>query len=99
MNKIYPLQRMNYNLPAKALFFISPLFFGHLAKGMEQAVEVPAVREFPLHEAARAGDLACIKRLAQKREMLEMPDQHGNTPLHCAAQAGKIESIDCLIER
>ncbi len=98
MNKIYLLQRMNYNynLPAKALFFISPLFFGHLAKGMEQVV--PVARNFPLHDAAKAGNVEWMKELVQEGKIIAMPDQNGDAPLHCAAEAGNIEAINCLID-
>ncbi len=91
------LQRMNHSILTKALFFISTIFFGYLAKGMEQAVEAPVLCDFPLHEAAKAGDSERIKKLVKEGKILEMRDELGNTPLHCAAEAGKVETINCLI--
>ncbi len=92
------LQKMSYGLPTKTLFLLSALFLVFLAKGMEQAVEAPVLRDFPLHVAAAAGDSERIRKLVKEGKILEMLDELGNTPLHCAAEAGKIETIDCLIK-
>ena len=46
----------------------------------------------------RPGDIEQIKKLIKQGKIVEMRDERGDTPLHCAVEAGKIESINCLIE-
>ncbi len=90
-------QGIYYGLITQVLFTVS-LALEHSAKGMEQVAEIPVARNFPLHDAARAGNVEWVKELVQQGKIIAMPDQNGDTPLHCAAEAGKIEAINCLID-
>ena len=53
----------------------------------------------PLHSAARDGNLARIRALAEGGADLEAREHLGRTPLYIAAQWGRTDAVRLLIER
>ena len=75
-------------ITAKKIFIVFLLFF---------FFAIPALPE-EIHDAARQGDLAKIKRLLEKNPgLLEARNQNEKTPLHFAAQGGHKEIVEFLI--
>jgi hypothetical protein len=54
--------------------------------------------DYPLHAAAAAGDLEAVKRLADGGG-LNVEDDYGRAPLHCAAERSRTAAIALLLER
>ena len=75
-------------ITAKKIFIVFLLFF---------FFAIPALPE-EIHDAARQGDLAKIKRLLEKNPgLLEARNQNEKTPLHFAALGGHKEIVEFLI--
>jgi hypothetical protein len=53
----------------------------------------------PLHAAAAAGAVACIRLLLERDADVDAEDEDGNTALHLAAQAGHAEAVTLLLEK
>ena len=51
-----------------------------------------------MHEAARSGDIERIRKHVKEGIPIGVRDVHGDTPLHCAVEAGKIETVCCLLD-
>lgn len=60
-------------------------------------VEVVVPQE-SIHEAARKGDLAAVKKLVEQGADINETDKDGNTPLHVAAAKGYMEIVRFLTE-
>lgn len=56
------------------------------------------VSQESIHEAARKGDLATIKKLVEQGVDINETDKDGNTPLHVAAAKGYMEIVRYLTE-
>ena len=55
---------------------------------------------FPIHEAARVGELSHVAALLKEwPELLEATDEKGQTPLHAAVLGGRTEVTDYLLRR
>ncbi len=53
----------------------------------------------PIHEAARAGDLAAIRALvARDARLVDATDARGRTPLHAAVIDRHADAVGCLVE-
>lgn len=56
--------------------------------------------DFPLHDAARRGDLAALQAaLAEQPDLLSSKDARDNTLLHVAAAAGQLSVVELLLQR
>ena len=53
----------------------------------------------PLHEAARRGVAAAVRRLLDTGTFVDLVDTHAYTPLHVAAWAGQTEVAGMLLDR
>lgn len=64
------------------------------------AVLLPAAFAAEIHDAARAGDLAKVKALIEKEPgLIQAVDSEGKTPLHIAAEIGRLEVTAFLLEK
>ncbi len=50
-----------------------------------------------VHEAARSGNVRMLMRWVLNKEALNRRDEHGNTPLHVAAEASQREAVQILL--
>ena len=50
-----------------------------------------------LYWAAHAGRVNVVKELIEKRADIEVKDDHGWTPLHCASRNGHLDVVKCLV--
>jgi hypothetical protein len=55
-------------------------------------------RTTPLHDAAEAGDLEAIRRIAAEGAKLNARDKRGRTPLMVATHANQVEAFRLLLE-
>lgn len=58
----------------------------------------PQYPAYPLHRAAREGDIGQIKRFISEGADINLQDAEGDVPLCCAIKAGKTEVVQYLIE-
>ena len=71
-----------------------------LAYSIQQSGAVlysPVNLYLPWHDAAKVGDCERLTLLLANGG-LEFRNKKGETPLHCAAAAGKFEAVKCLVE-
>jgi len=54
--------------------------------------------DFPLHEAAKRGNLLFLNECLQNKIAINAQDTAGNTPLHWAANGGHIECVEALLD-
>ena len=52
----------------------------------------------PIHWAARAGSIPCLKRLLELGAPPDIPNQSMRTPLHLATDRGQVEAVQLLVE-
>ena len=57
-----------------------------------------AVMAMSLHDAAKSGDVAAVRRLVASGADLEEPGVEGATPLHYAAHYGHVDVLKTLVE-
>jgi ankyrin repeat protein len=50
-----------------------------------------------LHEAARNGDIACLKEMLEQEQDPDLVGPEGRTPLHYAARFGHVPAVDMLL--
>ena len=55
--------------------------------------------EYPLHIAARMGDLSAVKKLVESGQKVSQTDLFGSTPLHMAAMYGHKDVVEYLISK
>eukprot|EP00466_Bigelowiella_natans_P009599 jgi/Bigna1/143987/aug1.83_g18695 len=56
------------------------------------------ITQFPLHAAAKNGNLALLRSLLEKKLNIEEKDDQGWTPLHHAASNGNVDIVQFLVE-
>lgn len=60
---------------------------------------IQSLKDFPLHEAARNGDLAVLRLLLDSGTDLEARDYNRETPLHAAVLSGQADAVQLLLVR
>ncbi len=65
----------------------------------QQPVTLTIGKLLSLHASAAKGDLELVRHFLNKPNNLDLRDDDGWTPLHHAAQAGKLEVVKLLLER
>mmetsp|Transcript_38486 Transcript_38486/g.62549 ORF Transcript_38486/g.62549 Transcript_38486/m.62549 type:complete len:91 (-) Transcript_38486:110-382(-) len=56
------------------------------------------ITQFPLHAAAKNGNLAWLRSLLEKKLRIEEKNDQGWTPLHHAASNGNVDIVQFLVE-
>ena len=93
-------------LPKNAMIFSIPAYEGSLWEGGEHYIRTTDGEEYPervhggnaLHKAAYLGQTTRLLDLLQTGVDLETRDARGFTPLHEAVWAGKLETVQALLD-
>jgi ankyrin repeat protein len=67
---------------------------------IEADIDIFGTTDHRVHLAAREGNVTVLQAgLSSNPELLDLRDQHGCTPLHCAIRADKPEAVRLLLEK